>query len=96
MRRRNCWPCIGCSRRGKVLRRTVQTRLVGVREKVRVMNEIRQKLLQLIANFEEKYGMNSEEFNRRYEAGTLGDDMYYVEWSATIDMLAGIEKKEGV
>lgn len=58
------------------------------------MNEIRQKLLQLIANFEEKYGMNSEEFNRCYETGTLGDDMDYVEWSATIDMLAGIEEKE--
>lgn len=60
------------------------------------MNEIKQKLLQLIANFEEKYGISSEEFNRRYEAGKMGDDMDYVEWSATIDMLAGIEKKEGI
>ena len=60
------------------------------------MNEIRQKLLQVIAAFEEKYGMNSEEFNRRYEAGTLGDDMDYVEWSATIDMLASIKEKEGI
>ena len=60
------------------------------------MNEIRQKLLQLIANFEEKYGISSDEFNRRYEAGTTGDDMDYVEWSATIDMLAGIEKKQGI
>ncbi len=38
--------------------------------------------------------MNSEEFKRRYEAGTLGDDMDYIEWSATLDMLAGIEKGE--
>ncbi len=67
-----------------------------MREKVHLMNDIRQKLLQLIAKFEEKYGMNSEEFNRRYEAGTLGDDMDYVEWSATIDMLTGIEEKEGI
>ena len=77
-------------------RQVAQTGLVGVREKVHLMNDIRQKLLQLIAKFEEKYGMNSEEFNRRYEAGTLGDDMDYVEWSATIDMLAGIEEKEGI
>jgi hypothetical protein len=77
-------------------RQVAQTRLVGVREKVHLMNDIRQKLLQLIAKFEEKYGMNSEEFNRRYEAGTLGDDMDYVEWSATLDMLAGIEEKEGI
>ena len=77
-------------------RKTAQAGLVGVREKVHLMNDIRQKLLQLIAKFEEKYGMNSEEFNRRYEAGTLGDDMDYVEWSATLDMLAGIEEKEGI
>ena len=77
-------------------RKAAQTGLVGVREKVHLMNDIRQKLLQLIAKFEEKYGMNSEEFNRRYEAGTLGDDMDYVEWSATLDMLAGIEEKEGI
>jgi len=36
--------------------------MVGVREKVVQMNDIKQKLFQLIAKFEEKRGMNSEEF----------------------------------
>ena len=66
-----------------------------MREKVILMNDIRQKLFQLIAKFEEKYGMNSEEFYGRYEAGTLNDDMDYVEWSATLDMLAALNKGRG-
>lgn len=63
-------------------------------KKVNVMNEIRQKLLQQIAEFEAKYGMSSEEFNRHYQSGTLADHMDYVEWSATLDMISGIEEKE--
>jgi len=43
--------------------------------------------------FEKRYGLDSEEFYRRYEKGMMGDDMDYVEWSATVDMLAGIEKR---
>jgi len=40
--------------------------------------------------------MSSEEFNRQYEEGTMGDEMDYVEWSATVDMLSGIEKRLSV
>jgi hypothetical protein len=57
------------------------------------MDELKQRLLMQKTEFEEKYGLNSEEFYRRYEKGAMGDDMDYVEWSATVDMLAGIEKR---
>jgi len=57
------------------------------------MDELKQRLLRQRSEFEEKYGLNSDEFCRRYEKGAMGDDMDYVEWSATIDMLAGIEKR---
>jgi hypothetical protein len=57
------------------------------------MDELKQRLLMQKTEFEEKYGLNSEEFFRRYEKGAMGDDMDYVEWSATVDMLAGIEKR---
>jgi hypothetical protein len=57
------------------------------------MDELKQRLLRQKAEFEEKYGLNSEEFCRRYEKGMMGDDMDYVEWSATVDMLAGIERR---
>jgi len=57
------------------------------------IDELKQRLLEQQAEFEEKYGLTSKEFCRRYERGALGDDMDYVEWSATLDMIAGIEKR---
>jgi len=57
------------------------------------MDELKQQLLKQKTDFEETYDLDSEEFCRRYEKGAMGDDMDYVEWSATVDMLAGIEKR---
>ncbi|MBI5602878.1 MAG: hypothetical protein HY879_05945 [Deltaproteobacteria bacterium] len=57
------------------------------------MDELKQRLLKQESEFEKKYGLNSEEFYRRYEKGIMGDDMDYVEWSATIDMLTGLKKR---
>lgn len=62
------------------------------REAARI-DEIRQGLAGQIAEFEKKYGLDSREFQKRYENGTMGDEMDYVEWSATVDMLAHIEKR---
>ena len=60
------------------------------------MDELRQRLLAQKSEFEEKYGLNSEEFCRRYNKGAMGDDMDYVEWSAIVDMLASTEKRLSV
>jgi hypothetical protein len=57
------------------------------------MDELKQRLLRQKTDLEKKYGMSSEEFNGRYENGTMGDEMDYVEWSATVYMLSGIEKR---
>ncbi len=57
------------------------------------LDELKQRLLKQKTEFEEKYELDSEEFCRRYEKGAMGDDMDYVEWSATVDMLTGIEKR---
>jgi len=57
------------------------------------MDELKQRLLRQKTEFEKKYGLESEEFCGRYEKGAMGDEMDYVEWSATVDMLAGIEKR---
>ena len=65
------------------------------REASRV-DELKQRLLVQKSEFEAKYGLNSEEFRRRYEKGVMGDDMDYVEWSAIVDMLAGTEKRLSV
>jgi hypothetical protein len=57
------------------------------------MDELKQRLLMQKTELEEKYGLNSEEFYTCYEKGAMGDDMDYVEWTATVDMLAGIENR---
>ena len=57
------------------------------------LDELKQRLLKQKTEFEKRYGLDSEEFYRRYEKGMMGDDMDYVEWSATVDMIAGIEKR---
>jgi hypothetical protein len=57
------------------------------------MDKLKQRLLRQRTEYEEKYKLNSAEFYTRYEKGIMGDDMDYVEWSATVDMLAGVEKR---
>ncbi|MBI3957253.1 MAG: hypothetical protein HY328_00490 [Chloroflexi bacterium] len=46
-------------------------------------------LLELAADlrcFEEKYGMASDEFYRRFKAGELGDDFDFFDWSSCFRM----------
>jgi len=64
-----------------------------LRREILRMDELRQQLLKQRSEFEEKYELSSEEFCKRYEKGKMGDDIDYIEWSATIDMLSGIEER---
>lgn len=57
------------------------------------MDELKQRLLLQETEFEEKYGLDSEDFYRRFEKGLMGDDLDFFEWSATVDMIANIEKR---
>ncbi len=41
---------------------------------------------QRLAAFEELYGMDSDEFWRRYRAGRMDDSADYVEWNVTCKM----------
>ena len=61
------------------------------RETARI-SDIQQRLMKQLEEFEDRYGMKTAEFHERYDKGHLGDEMDYVEWSATIDMLANIQK----
>ncbi len=62
------------------------------REYVR-MSEVKSRLIRDIAKFEKQYDLDSEDFYRRYEAGEVGDKMDFVEWAATIEMLAGLNQQ---
>ncbi len=57
------------------------------------MRQVRDRLAAQLAEFEAQYGLDSTEFCARYERGEMGDAMDLIEWSATVNMLANIEKR---
>ena len=63
-----------------------------VREKERI-RKIRERLEEQLEEFEQRYSLSSADFYKNYETGEMGDDMDFIEWSATIEMLANTEKQ---
>ena len=56
----------------------------------------REQLLGLerdLAVFEERYGLSSDEFYRRYQAGQTDDRMDYVEWASLVQMRAKLQER---
>ncbi|OQY50129.1 MAG: hypothetical protein DRR08_13250 [Candidatus Parabeggiatoa sp. nov. 2] len=62
-----------------------------VREYAR-MNELKTRLLNQVMKFEQAYSLASSEFYTRYEKGEMGDEMDFVEWAATVEMLANVDQ----
>jgi hypothetical protein len=62
------------------------------REHSRV-SELKLRLQEQCQEFEEKYTQESTDFYAKYEKGELGDDMDYMEWAATIEMLENVENR---
>lgn len=62
------------------------------RERARLL-ELKMTLSGQIAAFEEAYGLSSRHFRERFSRGELGDEMDFVEWDATIDMLMTADKR---
>ncbi len=50
------------------------------------LKERRSRLSQKLTNFEERYGLKTEEFKRKFHEGALDDEMDFFEWSALADM----------
>ena len=56
----------------------------------------RSKLSQLeedLAGFEERYGMSSEDFYRRFQVGQTDDRMDYVEWASLFQMAENLRQR---
>jgi hypothetical protein len=51
------------------------------------MGDMHLRINDRIAAFEAKYKMSSKEFRNCYDKGSIGDDMDFIEWAATLDML---------
>ncbi len=67
------------------------TKLV-MREQMR-MQHLKQRLQQQISQFEQNYNLLSQEFYSRYNQGEMGDEMDFIEWASTIEMLINVEKR---
>jgi|GEM_PF-313712 hypothetical protein len=76
---------------------TVDTLLVQGIDKL--ISREQQRLLKLQAalsdellQFEQRYLLDSVEFQVRYQQGKMGDDMDFMEWSATLEMLQQVKQ----
>ncbi len=49
---------------------------------------LRGRLATQLHEFESHYGYQSAEFYARYERGEMGDQLDFMEWAATVEMLA--------
>lgn len=55
--------------------------------------ELKARLTDQLEKFEDIYGMNSDNFYNRYEKGKMGDNMDFIEWASTVEMLNNAEKQ---
>ena len=46
-----------------------------------------------LAEFEERYGLSSDEFYRRFQDGQTDDRMDYIEWASLVQMQDNIQKQ---
>lgn len=73
-----------------VLEMTIEKLLT--RETERIL-DLKRRLMQELREFEENYGLKSADFYARYEKGEMGDDIDFMEWSATVEMLANSDRR---
>ncbi|MCP4403940.1 MAG: hypothetical protein GY801_42370 [bacterium] len=78
------------SQNDPVIDRTI-TKLL-LRESGR-MGALCTRLSEQIQGFEKQYDLSSLEFHDRYVRGDMGDDMDFIEWASTLDMLANAKKR---
>jgi len=57
------------------------------------MLEVKAHLGDQLKEFENKYFLNSLDFYTRYKKGAMGDDMDFIEWAATVEMVENAEKR---
>jgi len=65
------------------------------RELERISN-LKIRLTDDISAFEKQYRLKSDDFLHRYETGALGDLTDFAEWSATLEMLANVNRQSAL
>ena len=57
------------------------------------MVELKKRLASELSQFEKCYDLQSDHFYQRYEAGELGDDVDFIEWAATVEVLMNVKRR---
>lgn len=57
------------------------------------MEALKNRLFSQIEEFEQQYHLPSSEFYTRFEQGKMGDEMDFVEWASTLEMLDNVTKR---
>ena len=57
------------------------------------MATLKTRLIKQLQTFEKQYHLKSHEFYPRYESGALGDDIDFMEWASTIEMVNNINQR---
>ena len=52
-----------------------------------------ERLKTRLISFEQKYGMESAVFYEKFQSGSLGDDMAFVEWSIFFDLYQSTQRR---
>ena len=55
--------------------------------------DLKTRLNDQIIEFERKYSLTSIQFYPKYERGELGDDLDFMEWAATLDMITNLNQQ---
>ena len=63
-----------------------------VMEQARLEGEA-ESLVRQLRSFEQRYGLSSAEFHRRFQAGQMGDDGDMFEWSAFYQMWLSVQER---
>ncbi len=55
--------------------------------------ELKKRLEDQIDDFEKRYSMNTSEFYSDFKDGKMGDDIDFIEWAATYEMINNVINK---
>ncbi len=65
---------------------------LAIENEIKIIRHGLDRTRKKLKEFEDKYGMKSEEFYKRYNNGEMGDDMDYIKWAGEYETLQQLEK----
>jgi len=63
----------------------------AIRSELRMLDLGLERTRQRLHNFEIQYGISSQEFARRFEAGEIAESLDYIEWAGEIETYRRLE-----